>query len=491
MCDPSVILNEERREALKFSNDIAFRPALGERSRAAIAAKVLSDSTIVMADQNIILGQGLKPEAVRSVPASTNLAFGGDSEEDDDNRADEDALRCLQDLDEDDKVQTQMCNDLARLIDNAKDEFYMENGGEKHMPTFSVTAVDSNQPPTTTIPIQHPQGVIPAMFSASSKGVPCVSPLIGSGVGEYIPTTVTDGNPVSYMQNFTSEPHANLSGFPSGRPRTGSGFDIISGNVNWSAAAGVSGSLMPFSEDSPFVTSRNQVYSQSNTNMGLPPPPSYESAASSLPNSLHATRLPSADVSPVLGPMSHYPSLVTIAPSQQQTQDTLLVRNHNGVFLLRPATKPAPPYSPPISAPASSVLGSCTPLISERGGPITPLPQYMLPPAVGAAAALPGAPNELSVPATIHTRTDSNPVIGGSSQNGHPVIFPNSISPVFGGAGGRSPGLSSRTSSVTGGVYTQSITNSMSGYAPPPTYSEALGVETEINSFPTTVKGEY
>ncbi|KAG5506235.1 hypothetical protein JIQ42_07849 [Leishmania sp. Namibia] len=92
-----------------------------------------------------------------------------------------------------------------------------------------------------------------------------------------------------------------------------------------------------------------------------PPPPSFAEAmatAHGTPASLVRLTVPSQECSPVLA--SYVP------PMPAAPQETVLLRNSNGVFLLQPISKPTPPYTPP--------AGSTSP-------PVSPLPRYSLPPA--------------------------------------------------------------------------------------------------------------
>lgn len=138
-----------------------------------------------------------------------------------------------------------------------------------------------------------------------------------------------------------------------------------------------------------------------------PPPPSYEEAAgvssTGAAAPLHGR---SPEISPLSGALPPYygalppppPPPPLPPPSSSMTSvnglvvggaapgaaagtiqpDTLLVRNHHGVFLLHPTSlKPVPPYTPPVSGSgvraASSGTGRTTP-------PPSPLPAYYLPP---------------------------------------------------------------------------------------------------------------
>ncbi|KAI5685951.1 hypothetical protein MNV84_01238 [Leishmania braziliensis] len=92
-----------------------------------------------------------------------------------------------------------------------------------------------------------------------------------------------------------------------------------------------------------------------------PPPPSFAEAMATThgtPASMVSLSVPSQECSPLLA--SYVP------PMPAAPQETVLLRNSNGVFLLHPISKPTPPYTPP--------AGSTSP-------PVSPLPRYSLPPA--------------------------------------------------------------------------------------------------------------
>jgi hypothetical protein len=92
-----------------------------------------------------------------------------------------------------------------------------------------------------------------------------------------------------------------------------------------------------------------------------PPPPSFAEAMATshgTPASLAGRPSPSQERSPV---MANYVPAMPTAP-----QETVLLRNCNGVFLLQPVSKPTPPYTPPAGC---------------NSPPVSPLPRYSLPPA--------------------------------------------------------------------------------------------------------------
>nr|CCC92151.1 conserved hypothetical protein [Trypanosoma congolense IL3000] len=83
------------------------------------------------------------------------------------------------------------------------------------------------------------------------------------------------------------------------------------------------------------------------------PPPSFAEAIATTP--------PFATMPVELSPLAaRY-----VPPMPAAQQDPILVRNEHGVFLLRPVTKPTPPYTPPLAVTT----------------PLTPMTQCALPPA--------------------------------------------------------------------------------------------------------------
>ncbi|TPP51572.1 hypothetical protein CGC20_35955 [Leishmania donovani] len=89
-----------------------------------------------------------------------------------------------------------------------------------------------------------------------------------------------------------------------------------------------------------------------------PPPPSFAEAmatAHGTPASLLGRSVPSQECSPML---ANY-----VPPMPAAPQETVLLRNSNGVFLLQPISKPTPPYTPP--------AGSTSPPAGARASSIT------------------------------------------------------------------------------------------------------------------------
>ncbi|KAG5484941.1 hypothetical protein LSCM1_07016 [Leishmania martiniquensis] len=112
---------------------------------------------------------------------------------------------------------------------------------------------------------------------------------------------------------------------------------------------------------SPYASCYSGIPHLSVTPGPKPPPPSFAEAmatAHGTPASLVGLAVPSQDCPPVL---ANY-----VPPMPAAPQETVLLRNSNGVFLLQPISKPTPPYTPP--------AGSTSP-------PVSPLPRYSLPPA--------------------------------------------------------------------------------------------------------------
>ncbi|RNF15354.1 uncharacterized protein Tco025E_05595 [Trypanosoma conorhini] len=110
------------------------------------------------------------------------------------------------------------------------------------------------------------------------------------------------------------------------------------------AAPPVYGSPAP-TGGSPFL------YASSVSRAAKPPPPSFAEAV--------ATSPPLSAVPMELSPLAaHY-----VPPMTAAQKDTILLRNTHGVFMLRPISKPTPPYTPP------SLASS-----------ISPPPRYALPP---------------------------------------------------------------------------------------------------------------
>ncbi|KAK7196309.1 hypothetical protein NESM_000567000 [Novymonas esmeraldas] len=115
---------------------------------------------------------------------------------------------------------------------------------------------------------------------------------------------------------------------------------------------------------SPYTNCYTAIPHLSSTPGSKPPPPSFAEAmanAHGTPASLIGRPAPSQECSPVL---ANYVPSMPAAP-----QETVLLRNSNGVFLLHPISKPTPPYTPP--------AGGMSP-------PVSPLPRYSLPPAAAA-----------------------------------------------------------------------------------------------------------
>lgn len=181
------------------------------------------------------------------------------------------------------------------------------------IPTFSVSAVDS-------APSIQPAPPAPLVFSSAFS--PSSSPL---GNAFSVTSSAAEPGP-----SFTTEASVYQPVYPEANPNP------------------------------VFVAVRSPPYSFTTPHTSKPPPPSYDAVASSTP-SMHAR---SGDVSPVTPVIPYYTSQVAATANH----DTLLVRNGYGVFLLRPAVKPAPPYTPPINMAAATAT------------PPSPLPQYHLPP---------------------------------------------------------------------------------------------------------------
>lgn len=162
-----------------------------------------------------------------------------------------------------------------------------------------------------------------------------------------------------------------------------------------------------------------------------PPPPSFEEAiASNTPLSLPCRPSP-AELSPMA---AHY-----VPPPPAALQDTILLRNINGVFLLRPTSKPTPPYTPPTTGGPTTV-----------SPPVSPVPRYSLPPAASAL------PTSSFLGASVAQASNTRPA--GAEPPQYSAV-------AAGGAVGGSP-------LISGSLYTQSITSIRGtpsyGAAPPP-----------------------
>ncbi|CBZ24326.1 conserved hypothetical protein [Leishmania mexicana MHOM/GT/2001/U1103] len=166
-----------------------------------------------------------------------------------------------------------------------------------------------------------------------------------------------------YMPPYTAVPRG-------GAAMVAGGF-TVEGNASYSSAASLPPPPPPppppaystpsMAPRSPYANCYSGIPHLSTTPGSKPPPPSFAEAmatAHGTPASLLGRSVPSQECSPML---ANY-----VPPMPAAPQETVLLRNSNGVFLLQPISKPTPPYTPP--------AGSTSP-------PVSPLPRYSLPPA--------------------------------------------------------------------------------------------------------------
>lgn len=255
-------------------------------------------------------------EFLHEVTEEEGLTAAGDADADYD--GEEEVLRHLEHVDDDDDEASFLLNNNVMGKGSAE---------ESHFPTFSVSAGDATTM-HTTVPL-HPYTVSPVLSAYSVSPNP-------NEAGSY---TVTVDSPTGNA----------LSGYAA--PAGGAMMGLRPYASQQSAP-------VHYTESPSFVPQRSPPYTAFvGSGVAKPPPPTYEVASST--NSLHAR---SSEVSPISGPLPYFAA----QPATTAHHDTFLVRNKNGVFLLQPAMKPAPPYTPP--AGLSGVA------------PPSPLPQYKLPP---------------------------------------------------------------------------------------------------------------
>ncbi|KPA75887.1 hypothetical protein ABB37_08069 [Leptomonas pyrrhocoris] len=154
----------------------------------------------------------------------------------------------------------------------------------------------------------------------------------------------------------------------------GGGF-TVEGNASYSSAASLPPPPPPpppaygtpsTAPRSPFVNCYSGIPHLATTPASIkPPPPSFAEAMAKshgTPVSLPGRPSPSQERSPA---MATY-----VPPMPAAPQETVLLRNGNGIFLLQPLSKLTPPYTPPAGC---------------NSPPVSPLPRYSLPPAAGMA----------------------------------------------------------------------------------------------------------
>ncbi|KAL7699017.1 hypothetical protein N2W54_002502 [Lotmaria passim] len=169
---------------------------------------------------------------------------------------------------------------------------------------------------------------------------------------------------------------------------------------------------------SPFVNCYSGIpHLTATPGSAKPPPPSFAEAMATshgTPASLVGGRpSPSQERSPVV---ANY-----VPPMPAAPQETVLLRNCNGVFLLQPVSKPTPPYTPPAGC---------------NSPPVSPLPRYSLPP----AAAMPGlnsstASNTFLGTSMAQVGTGRAAATGGAAA----VVAEPPHYPPYGGAAGGNP----------------------------------------------------
>ncbi|KAG5488354.1 uncharacterized protein JKF63_07949 [Porcisia hertigi] len=173
---------------------------------------------------------------------------------------------------------------------------------------------------------------------------------------------------------------------------------------------------------SPYLNCYSGIPNLSPTPGSKPPPPSFAEAmatAHGTPASLVGRTGQSHECSPIL---AGYVPPVPAAP-----QESVVLRNNNGVFLLLPVSKPTPPYTPP--------AGSTSP-------PVSPLPRYSLPPAAASTLNITAAANflgsSMTQPGTRASSTAEPPQYtsfgpaGGSPYLGTPVPYTRGVSSLRG-----------------------------------------------------------
>ncbi|KPI88120.1 hypothetical protein ABL78_2807 [Leptomonas seymouri] len=233
---------------------------------------------------------------------------------------------------------------------------------------------------------------------------------------------------------------------------TVSGGFTVEGNTSYSSAASLPPPPPPppaygtpsTAPRSPFINCYSGIPHLTATPGSTKPPPTFaEAMATSHGTPVSLPGRPSSS-------QERSPAMATYAPPMPAApQETVLLRNCNGIFLLQPLSKPTPPYTPPAGC---------------NSPPVSPLSRYTLPPAAMMAGPNAATANNSFLGASVAQVSSGRPTASAAVTE-LPHYAP------YGAAGGGSPFISTAVPFVSA---MSSVRGTPSFAAAPPPYTGGL-----------------